>query len=68
VGSGTSERAKNLTTDEITAITTGGLKIFPIYQDRASDKETYFTAAQGKTDGTTAKIFPITEIIQRVAA
>lgn len=54
VGSGTSERAKNLTTDEITAITTGGLKIFPIYQDGASDKEAYFTAAQGKTDGTKA--------------
>ena len=54
VGSGTSERAKNLTTDEITAITTGGLKIFPIYQDGASNKEAYFTAAQGKTDGTKA--------------
>ncbi|MFT8870378.1 glycoside hydrolase domain-containing protein [Liquorilactobacillus nagelii] len=54
VGSGTSERAKNLTTDEITAITAGGLKIFPIYQDGASDKEAYFTAAQGKTDGTKA--------------
>lgn len=54
VGSGTSERAKNLTTDEITAITTGGLKIFPIYQDGASNKEAYFTAAQGKTDGAKA--------------
>lgn len=54
VGSGTSERAKNLTTDEITAITAGGLKVFPIYQDGASDEEAYFTAAQGKTDGTKA--------------
>jgi peptidoglycan hydrolase-like protein with peptidoglycan-binding domain len=54
VGSGSSERAKNLTTAEIAAITAGGLKVFPIYQAGASDSESYFTTAQGNGDGTKA--------------
>ncbi|MFT8823658.1 glycoside hydrolase domain-containing protein, partial [Liquorilactobacillus satsumensis] len=53
VGS-TTKRNKNLTTDEITTITDGGLKIFPIYQDGASDSENYFTASQGTADATKA--------------
>jgi peptidoglycan hydrolase-like protein with peptidoglycan-binding domain len=54
VGAGSSERAKNLTTAEIAAITAGGLKVFPIYQAGASDSESYFTTAQGNGDGTKA--------------
>lgn len=50
-GTGDNEVAKNLTTTEISTLTDAGLKIFPIYQDGASDSEDYFTEAKGKSDG-----------------
>ncbi|KRM95750.1 ybfg like protein [Liquorilactobacillus aquaticus DSM 21051] len=50
VGTGSNERPKNLTADEITAITSAGLSIFPIYEDGGYE-EKYFTNSQGTTDG-----------------
>ncbi|WP_324285489.1 glycoside hydrolase domain-containing protein [Lactiplantibacillus plantarum] len=50
-GTGSSEVDKNLTTSEISILTNAGLKIFPIYQDGASDDEDYFTQTKGSSDG-----------------
>ncbi|KRL02076.1 glycoside hydrolase domain-containing protein [Liquorilactobacillus capillatus] len=50
VGTGSNERPKNLTADEITAITSAGLRIFPIYEDGGYE-EKYFTNSQGTIDG-----------------
>ncbi|GAJ26738.1 hypothetical protein JCM15457_1681 [Liquorilactobacillus sucicola DSM 21376 = JCM 15457] len=50
VGTGSNERPKNLTADEITAITSAGLSLFPIYEDGGYE-EKYFTNSQGTTDG-----------------
>ncbi len=44
---------KNLTTSEIKAITTGGMSVFPIYQDGGAEIE-YFTETQGVLDAMTA--------------
>ncbi|GAB5053079.1 glycoside hydrolase domain-containing protein [Pediococcus ethanolidurans] len=54
VGSGNTERNKNLTATELQAITSAGLSVFPIFQDGASDKETYFTTSRGLSDGSKA--------------
>lgn len=53
VGSGSSERPKNLTVTEAKAIIDGGMKLFPIYED-GGYVEDYFTAAQGTIDAQTA--------------
>lgn len=50
-GTGSSEVDKNLTTSEISILINAGLKIFPIYQDGASDDEDYFTQTKGSSDG-----------------
>ncbi|WP_436697051.1 glycoside hydrolase domain-containing protein [Lactiplantibacillus pentosus] len=50
-GTGDDEVDKNLTTSEISLLTDAGLKIFPIYQDGASDSEDYFTESKGSSDG-----------------
>ncbi|MCT3306779.1 glycoside hydrolase domain-containing protein [Lactiplantibacillus pentosus] len=50
-GTGSSEVDKNLTTSEISILIDAGLKIFPIYQDGASDDEDYFTQTKGSSDG-----------------
>ncbi|WP_225441526.1 glycoside hydrolase domain-containing protein [Lactiplantibacillus pentosus] len=50
-GTGDDEVDKNLTTSEISLLTDAGLKIFPIYQDSASDSEDYFTESKGSSDG-----------------
>ncbi|MFQ4151791.1 glycoside hydrolase domain-containing protein [Lactiplantibacillus plantarum] len=50
-GTGSSEVDKKLTTSEISILTNAGLKIFPIYQDGASDDEDYFTQTKGSSDG-----------------
>ena len=49
VGTGSNECPKNLTADEITAITSAGLSIFPIYEDGGYE-EKYFTNSQGTMD------------------
>lgn len=54
VGVGPNKRAKNLTISEVNTITTGGLSIFPIYQDYDGD-QAYFTASQGRLDALTAR-------------
>jgi len=50
-GTGDNEVDKNLTSIEISILTNAGLKIFPIYQDGASDSEDYFTESKGSSDG-----------------
>ncbi|HJE98139.1 MAG TPA: DUF1906 domain-containing protein [Ligilactobacillus acidipiscis] len=51
VGSGSTERAKNLTATEVQTITSAGLALFPIFQDGASDDQAYFTSTRGTADG-----------------
>lgn len=43
-------RDKFLTREEMDDIVVAGMKIFPIYQDGASNSDNYFTSAQGTTD------------------
>ncbi|QDK69882.1 glycoside hydrolase domain-containing protein [Lactococcus protaetiae] len=52
---GSANTPKNLTVSEATAITAAGISIFPIYED-GGYVLTYFTAAQGLTDGDAAGI------------
>jgi len=49
VGTGSEKRDKNLTSEEIQRITSGGLSIFPIYEDGGYDLK-YFNASQGFQD------------------
>ncbi|MCH4056807.1 glycoside hydrolase domain-containing protein [Lapidilactobacillus gannanensis] len=55
VGTGSSERAKNLTSTEVKAILDNGMKFFPIYED-GGYYEGYFTAAQGTKDAQLAAV------------
>lgn len=49
VGRGKDKRNKNLTLEEIKNIVSGGLSIFPIYEDGGYE-ESYFNASQGYQD------------------
>lgn len=49
VGTGSAEKDKNLTLDEISKLTAVGFSIFPIYEDGGYEVE-YFTEAQGTKD------------------
>lgn len=55
VGTGADKRDKNLTTAEIKKIVSGGLSIFPIYEDGGYE-EKYFNRYQGYIDAYTASI------------
>jgi peptidoglycan hydrolase-like protein with peptidoglycan-binding domain len=50
VGTGSEERDKNLTPEEIQRITDGGLSIFPIYEEGGYELK-YFNGYQGYKDG-----------------
>ena len=50
VGTGSEERDKNLTPEEIQRITNGGLSIFPIYEEGGYELK-YFNGYQGYKDG-----------------
>ncbi|MDG4972929.1 DUF1906 domain-containing protein [Lactococcus lactis] len=50
VGTGSEERDKNLTPEEIQRITNGGISIFPIYEKGGYELK-YFNGSQGYTDG-----------------
>lgn len=50
VGTGSEERDKNLTPEEIQRITNGGISIFPIYEKGGYELK-YFNGSQGYKDG-----------------